>query len=584
MSRKEHGEIMAIMLTALLLISMELVHAQGGVFFYGQVVDENSYPVSAAQITVYRGIYIVTSVASKNDGSFSLLVPPGSYTLVIYKRGYAPLYYTFEVFPGRGGSLGTVVLRKGVSMVPDATSISTSQGENVRLNLRIYNSCLEPLLVNFSYSAPPNWKISLVDPRGLSVNNVYLNPGENKTLAFVVSVPLNASELGVVSLFLYWANLSSRTDFTFRVAQRAWRFLTIPTAALKSFPGAQISIPVNLTSPLDFDVPVSLYLIAPPNFVATIVDESGLSVQTVLARPGTPKRLQLIIYVPPNVPLSSYAFKVIARTSFAQQVESVQVDVESSYDLLKISTGTTCLNATSGSTLSLRFILENDGNMPTVALLKAVPSSPLIRAYFSASGEALASVYVSPGEKKALTLIADIDRLLPPGMYLVTLYANGSTSITSREITIQVTGTRRIDVLNTNFKVVGRPGSVATFKLLLANNGTLSVNDVFLQVDSPSSDIRVSINPAHASLPPNTAVSFEISIYISPNATEGFYNIPVTIISGELKMARIIVLEIAAGEGFSYPLLAAGLFVSCLAVVRASRARAKKTSKNIPEK
>ena len=125
---------------------------------------------------------------------------------------------------------------------------------------------------------------------------------------------------------------------------------------------------------------------------------------------------------------------------------------------------------------------------------------------------------------------------------------------------------------------------MATFKLLLANNGTLSVNDVFLQVDSPSSDIRVSVNPAHASLPPNTAVSFEISIYISPNATEGFYNIPVTIISGELKMARIIVLEVAAGEGFSYPLLAAGLFVSCLAVVRASRARAKKTSKNIPEK
>jgi len=200
MSRDSLKKLAAIIFALTLFLSLRTVYSQGSVFFYGQVVDENGSPIGSAQLTVYRGIYIVTSAMTKNDGSFSLFVQPGSYTLVIYKKGYSPLYYSFEVTPEKGGSLGLIVLKKGVSVVPEATSISASQGDNVRINLRIYNSCLDPLLVNFSFVAPRDWEIALVDSKGLAVNNVYLNPGENKTLTLVANVPLNATEL---SLCLY---------------------------------------------------------------------------------------------------------------------------------------------------------------------------------------------------------------------------------------------------------------------------------------------------------------------------------------------------------------------------------------------
>jgi uncharacterized membrane protein len=576
MSGDSLKKLVAIIFALTLFLSLRTVYSQGSVFFYGQVVDENGSPIGSAQLTVYRGIYIVTSATTKNDGSFSLFVQPGSYTLVIYKKGYSPLYYSFEVTPEKGGSLGLIVLKKGVSVVPEATAISASQGDNVRINLRIYNSCLDPLLVNFSFVAPRDWEIALVDSKGLAVNNVYLNPGENKTLTLVANVPLNATELSLVSLYYYWANLSSRIDFTFRIAQKNWKFFNVPTAVIKGFPGAQIVIPVNITSPLSIDIPVTLYLITPPNIIATLVDENGLAVQTIVAKPSMPRRLQLLLYVSPNAQLSTYTIKLVAKTSFAQQIENIQVDVESSYDLLKINVNAASLNATSGSTLSLKFILENDGNMPTVALVKASANSPLIRVYISTSGENLASIYLMPGEKKTLSLVIELDTLLPPGVYLLTLSANGTTSTATQGITIVVSGTRRLEVLTTNFKVTGRPGSVATFKLVLANKGTVTLKDIVLQVDSPSKDISVSFNPTRLSLPPNSTASFDLSIYISQNVTEGMYNIPLTIIAGEIKTSRIIVLEVTAEQGLSYPLMAVGIFVTSLAVVYYSNKRQRK--------
>ncbi|MEM0208444.1 MAG: hypothetical protein QW360_02530, partial [Thermofilum sp.] len=70
--------------------------------------------------------------------------------------------------------------------------------------------------------------------------------------------------------------------------------------------------------------------------------------------------------------------------------------------------------------------------------------------------------------------------------------------------------------------------------------------------------------------------SFDLSIYISQNVTEGMYNIPLTIIAGEIKTNRIIVLEVTAEQGLSYPLMAVGIFVTSLAVVYYSNKRQRK--------
>ncbi|ABL77542.1 NEW3 domain-containing protein [Thermofilum pendens] len=570
MSRRKLALVALVSLAFVLAASIPS-YPQSNVFFFGKVVDESGAPVGLAEITVYKGNSIVTFTRTSPDGSFNLYVPVGSYTFLVYKKGYAPIYMTLEVTPEKGGSLGVLVLKKGVTVVPDVTSVYTSQGDTVRIPVKVFNKCLDPVLVSFSIEVPQGWRAYFVGPNNLVASDFYIEAGSNRSLVFVVEVPLNASEKESVRVSFTWFNLSGHVDFTFTVRQREWRLLELPTTSVKSFPGGQLSIPINVSTPFSYEATVTLSVFAPSNFIASLVDENGLTVQSVTVRPGEKRRLQLVIYVPPTARISTYSLRVVARSGPLQSIVNLDVIVESAYDLLKISPGATSINVTSGSTVTFRVALKNEGNMPTVALLRVQTSSPLLRAYTSVSGEPVASLYLVPGEEKALALIVEVDPSTPSGIYLVSLRANGTTSTAEQSFLVRVTGTRKIVISNIIFQVTGAPGMTTTYKLGLVNAGNTPLNNVMVQVEAPSGGFEVTVHPSTLALPPNSTASVDISILIPSNASEGFYNLPIHVVAGDIRLDRVLVLEVRGEQGLGFTYIATGLFLLSLTVVSYSK-------------
>ncbi|WP_460025830.1 NEW3 domain-containing protein [Infirmifilum sp. SLHALR2] len=563
------GKLSSLILVSLVLATVffaKLGYGQS-LLFFGRVTDTQLNPVKGAEVAVFSNNLLVTSVTTDKDGNFNLRIPAGTYVLRVYLKGYAPRQILLVATQEKAGSLGTIVLEPAISIYAETTQLTVYQGDFLNFTIRVSNKGLDPLTVYFKLEKPESWVGYIALSGGLRVDNIVVDAGAERAVFLNLRVPLNASGVVRVSLEASWSNLSSVLPFVFTVQPKKWNIVEFPAVSIGAYPGAQLRIPMQVTNPFSVDMDFLLSASVPQGWVATIIDANSLSVSALALPPRASKQLFLILYVPPGATVGKYPVYVYADSAGSRYIAQLEVSVESRFDLLNLTLASTRLNLTGGTSSSVPVIVRNDGNMPTVVLLKAVTSTPELRLTFSVSGQPGGSFYLLPGETRQVNLLIDALQYITPGTYEVRVYANGTTSSAEKVLLVEVTGVRRVEVVNSNFLVVATPGSAALYRIYINNTGTYQLNSVTLRVDDAPHNFKVFIQPDKLTLLPGETGYFEIQVFVPSDASEGVYNLQFTVEADGVSTTRILLLWVRYETGLSFIVLMGSMvFVSFLLV------------------
>ncbi len=557
LSRKTLSVLLPATLVA--VVFMAQVGYGQSLFFFGRVTDTQMNPLQGAEVAVYSGNLLVTLATTDKDGVFNLRIPPGTYVLRAYLKGYAPQQILLIATPERAGSLGTIVLEPAISLYTETTQFSVYQGDLLNLTLKLANKGLDPLTVHFSLEMPGGWAGYFALPGGLHVGNIVIEAGSERTVYLNIRVPLNATGDARVEVLASWGNLSKKITYTFTVQPRRWSIIDFPATILKAYPGAQLKVPIQVTNPFPVDSEFRLSVDTPQGWVSAIVDANSLGVGAVALKPRASKQLYLILYVPPGTRTGVYPVFLYADYEGSRYTARLDVSVESRFDLLNMTLASARLNLTGGSSSSIPVIIRNDGNMPTVVLLRAVPSTPELRLTFSVSGQPTGSLYLLPGETRQVNLLVEASPYISPGTYEVKVYVNGTTSTAEKTLLVSITGLRRLEVANYNFLVATAPGSIALYRIRVNNSGTYPLNSVTLRVDYAPQSFKLFIQPDKLTLLPGESGYFDIQVFVPSDAREGAYNIQVTVEADGLSSTRVLVVWVRYETSLSFLVLMGSL-------------------------
>ncbi len=557
LSRKTLSALLSATLVAVVFVA-QVGYGQS-LFFFGRVTDTQMNPLQGAEVAVYSGNLLVTLATTDKDGVFNLRIPPGTYVLRAYLKGYAPQQILLIATPERAGSLGTIVLEPAISLYTETTQFSVYQGDLLNLTLKLANKGLDPLTVHFSLEMPGGWAGYFALPGGLHVGNIVIEAGSERTVYLNIRVPLNATGDARVEVLASWGNLSKKITYTFTVQPRRWSIIDFPATILKAYPGAQLKVPIQVTNPFPVDSEFRLSVDTPQGWVSAIVDANSLGVGAVALKTRASKQLYLILYVPPGTRTGVYPVFLYADYEGSRYTARLDVSVESRFDLLNMTLASARLNLTGGSSSSIPVIIRNDGNMPTVVLLRAVPSTPELRLTFSVSGQPTGSLYLLPGETRQVNLLVEALPYISPGTYEVKVYANGTTSTAEKTLLVSITGLRRLEVANYNFLVATAPGSIALYRIRVNNSGTYPLNSVTLRVDYAPQSFKLFIQPDKLTLLPGESGYFDIQVFVPSDAREGAYNIQVTVEADGLSSTRVLVVWVRYETSLSFLVLMGSL-------------------------
>lgn len=558
------------------LLALASTSAPGQVIlFYGRVVDSEGKPIANAEITVLRDNLLVTTTLTSSDGNFQLQLPRGDYVLRIYKLGYQPVYVFFPAIPERGGDIGTIILKKGVEITPEALRFIAKQGDRVPIRLSVVNKGLDPLPVRFYFEAPSGWECRVTTPEGLSINEIYVPPGSSRNLTLIVTIPYNATSSATVRLNAAWADFQETYELRFNVEERRWVILELPYREIVSYPGALTRIPLRVWNVFPSETTFSLATSGPAGWITTIVDPNGVSISRLTLPPGSSRNLTMLLYITPATASGSYKLVVFAASEFAKIAQEVTVNVESKYDLLNLTLPLSRLNMTSGSTASINVVLKNMGNAPTTAFLTVKSQTATIICRFQTTGTSDTSMYILPGEEKMIPLAVEVLPGTQASEYLVTLTATGSVSKVEKSMVIRVEGSKALEVSSEKLFTAAAPGATGIVNMHVANRGTVPLNITARAVSAPPK-FSVNVAPSSAALQPGNMLVLSVSVHIPSNASEGVYNVALVVEADGLREYRVIVVEVASETQLGFLALAIPLAGFSFAAALYSQRRGKR--------
>ncbi|AKG38114.1 MAG: carboxypeptidase regulatory-like domain-containing protein [Infirmifilum sp.] len=528
-------------------------------YFYGRVTDLQLNPIAGAQVSVYSNNLLVTSTLTDKDGTFNLRLPPGTYVLRAYLKGYAPREIMLVATQEKAGSLGTITLEQAISVYTETTQLTVLQGDILNLTIKLENKGLDPLTVNFKIEAPTSWVGYLTLPGGLRVDNIMIEPGREKTVFLNLQVPMDAFGKNFVRVRLSWENLTATIDYVFEVQPKKWNLIELPASSIKAYPGAQLKIPFTLRNPFTLDAEMALTVEPPQGWVASIVDANSITVSGLTLAPKATRQLFLILYIPPSAKLGLYAVSIYTDVSGSRFITKLDVSVESRYDLLNLTVGVSRLNITGGSSTVIPLIIRNDGNMATVTVLKASSNNEGIRPILTVSGQAASTLYLLPGESRQVNLLVNASSQTAPGLYELIVQANGTTSYTAKKILVNVVGSYSFRILNQDFLIITVPGGTVTYKVNVVNSGTYPLQSLNLYTSFNPEKLQVTVQPERLSLLPGETGSFSLQINVPPDVREGVYNIVFTVESGSIRDTRVLLVWVRPEASFSFTLIMAVL-------------------------
>jgi len=170
MSRGRFRAFLILVSVIALLEMLPRVSAAG--LLVGRVVGIDTYgrsiPLGWANITVYANGIPVQSVSPKFDGSYSIPLPPGPYTVTAEHYGFTAQIKTVEIFNGRS-SLLDFYMQPAPTVTGKAFEFSLSSGGPITIPAG--KSALTTIQVNLHSGSPQIVKLSVSGlPSGASAS------------------------------------------------------------------------------------------------------------------------------------------------------------------------------------------------------------------------------------------------------------------------------------------------------------------------------------------------------------------------------------------------------------------------------
>ena len=562
-----NGRLLALLLSVVILAILTPKSFSETLYFYGRVTDTGLNPIAGAEVSVFSNNLLVASTLTDKDGVFNLRIPPGTYILRVYLKGYAPREILLVATQEKAGSLGTILLEPAITIYTETTQLTAYQGDFLNLTVKISNKGLDALPVYFSIESPSSWTCYLTLPGGLRVSNILVEAGSERTLYFNLAVPVDASGKNTIRLTVSWGNQSRSISYEIDVQPKRWNIIELPATSIKAYPGAQLKIPLQVSNPFPVTADIALAVEQPEGWVASIIDTNSITITGLSLNPKNSKQLFLILYVPTSARFGVYSLSLDADIRGSRFITKLNIAVESRYDLLNLTVGVTTLNMTGGASTVIPVILRNDGNMATIVVLRAVSSNENIKAILSVSGQPSSTVYMAPGESRQVNLILNATPLLAPGIYQVKVQANGTTSYSEKLVLINVVGKYGFRIVNQDFLINVAPGSTTTYSLIVNNTGTYPLSPLVVRFIEVPENFHVTIQPESLVLLPGETGTFTIQIATPSDAREGVYNLVLSVESGSISDSRILLVWVRSESSISFVLIMSVLVAASFLLV-----------------
>ncbi len=558
---------LALALAAIVLLSAALSSA-APLLVFGHVVDWEGRPVRGAKVDVFSGETLVKSTVTDEKGFFGVYLEPGSYTFRVYKKGYSVATKSVILTRETAGSIGSIVLDKGLFVLPETSKVEAKQGESVRIPVTLKNRGLEPLSVSINVAVPSGWKGYVETEGGLKVKNIILKPLENMTVTLVVTVSRGALGMDKVKMILSWVNFTDTTEFTFIVSERKWYFIETPYRVVRVYAGESVRLPLTLKNTLPDEEVFNVSSQGPPRWPTFVVDERGVIVDALLLKPGETRNLTLVTYVPENA-RGNQTYRAVVTATAGSAVSRVELffNVKAGYDILKISLKKESFDGVAGGNVTIPFELSNIGARAVTAFLEARCSVPGVVLFFvDDKGNVVREVAAEPSRKTALMLVARIPASVQPGSFTVNIRARGEHSNATGVATIYVHGRKDFEILNTNFGFPAVQGSTATYVIYIKNTGSVRINSLAVRLGRVPAGITARVTLSRTALNPGEEARAEVKVNVSEQIVEGVYNIPFVVVGDEVVKYRVIVVSVQSRAGQGYVVFASIIMAVSVAV------------------
>ena len=563
----------AFALILLIMLMFTLSRASGQVYLvYGKVIDEEGSPVKDALVEVYSNDKVVTVAKTDQNGEFSLRIPEGLYTVKISKVGYKTLKVELKMTRERAGSIGTFILKPALVVLPETSYIEVLQGDSVQIKIDIKNLGEYPLNVFFNLTLPKKWIGYIKSSTGLTVKNLVLKAGENASVWLNVRISNGALGKYTGNLTISWTNFTKKLSIEFEVKKRDWRFLETPYTELDAYPGKTFNIPVKVTNTLDQDTSIRVSVDAPSGWLTEIIDETGLTINSIYLKRGESKTVFLKIHIPLNYSLSLATLTIRAQTSDADSELTVKVNVESRFDLVELQLPITEVKGVSGGNITIPFKVRNIGSLPSTFVLSYTCNVKGIDVIFQDSrGKIVDKITLNPDETQEIFVVAEIPPEVNVGSFYLTISARGKYSYAEANIKVNVVGRKTYEIETPNLMVSLSPGSTAVFRLVIRNTGNIAITSLrVIPYDIPEG-FGVEVLQKNFSLSPGEVKTVSLKIKASDKTIEGFYNVPLKIVGDGIKKYRILVVQVQMESGLSYILFAIAIIAVSFALTLYSR-------------
>ena len=534
----------------------------------GIVVDANGSPIAGANIEAYnKDGFLVSTSTTLSNGYFSLALPgTGAYTIAVYKRGYERREISV-LFPSTGTTnIGYVTLGYAMQISLDATRIAIDQGSTEAIRLSVTNVGAFTEIVDVSFDAPRGWDVSLVGPQGLVVKSFFVNPGETKVLSVKIRAPGSGEGESTIRMVFRYANVTQQISIVAEVRYKSWELVVPYYTSVSSFAGDRLVIPLKIKNSLDRSCMINVSVTPPEGWMSSIF-LNATSFSSIRLEAGESVTAQLVIDVPEIVEPGKYVVTLQAKALDITSYSYVIVQVERSYDSLRVETPTPFVLARPGESVSIPLRILNDGTRAATTRF-AVEGLPPGYSWSIKDeyGNVISTAIIPSRSSQRVFLVVSVPSSASPTAVSFSFRAVGLNSTGRIELGISVVGKPSFRILTQSWEVELTAGSSTVFPITISNDGQIPLREISIGTDGNlPSGLQVTVEPNRVvGLQPGESATVTVTVVADSRLEPGRYIVPVIVAAEGSREERTLAVNVRAGGGLLY--LAVSLLVLALVV------------------
>lgn len=315
-------------------------------------------------------------------------------------------------------------------------SVSGFPGALIRIPLALRNPLQQEQAFSVVASAPPGWISAVVDPRGVTVSRVILQPLTSANLTLMIYVPQPTT---VGTYFVDVIVASDLLKISKRVAVSVESShdiieLALPVRQVELTGASSRSVTVTVRNLGNAPTQVTLSAACQPAALRCYFQASGKGNLSLYVLPSEEKPVSIIIEALPAATPGQYLVRISAVGS-ASAASAELVAAVSGSKSMRVGTERLAVSLAPGSAGSTQVSVANTGSIPieVTAYVIEAPQGFLVTL-------APSSLQLLPGEEKKLMVTVRVPENATDGVYNVAIGVEGDGIREYRVLVVEVKG------------------------------------------------------------------------------------------------------------------------------------------------